>query len=138
MSVEAAIVEMITESAAVTSLIDDRVYPNIIPEDEDLPAIAYTEISGHNTRQTNNSTTGLVRARFQLTIMNNKANGGYSDLCDIRDAIRDLCVATRNTSSYASVYIDHIEVSTIDMPSLEPSTTLYGKIIDMLIYYREV
>ena len=137
MSVEAAIVELITESASVTSLIDDRIYPNIIPEEESLPAVAYNEISGYNTRQTNDSTTGLVRARYQLTAINDKANGGYSVLCDIRDAIRTLCLATRNATSYGSINIDHIEVSTVDMPSLESSTILYGKVIDLIIYYLE-
>ena len=137
MSVETAIVDMITNSALITSLIDDRVYPNVVPEEESLPAIVYHETSGHNTRQTNNSTTGLVRARFQLTIMSSKAYGGYSAVCDIRDAVRDLCVATRNTSSYGGIFIDHIEVSTMDMPSLEPVYTIYGKLVDMIIYYRE-
>ena len=137
MSVEAAIVEMILESDAVAALIDDRIYPNVIPEEEDLPAIAYSETSGHNTRQTNNSTTGLVRSRFQLTIMTDKNRGGYSVICDIRDAIRAIFIATRNTTSYSDIYIDHIEVSTMDMPKLEPSYTLYGKLIDMVIYYKE-
>lgn len=136
MSVETAIVAMITASGAVSALVGDRIYPNIIPEGEDLPAIAYHEIWGSSTGYTNSATTLFTTTRLQLTIMNEKGTTGYDDLLEIRDAIITLCRTTRN-ATYDGVVIDHIESTSMDQPNLEPATTIYGKIINLTIYTKE-
>ena len=136
MSVETAIVVMITASGTVSALIGDRIFPNIIPEGESFPAITYHEIWGSDTGYTNSATTLFTVTRLQLTIMNEKGTTGYSDLLAIRDAIITLCRTTRN-ATHDSVLIDHIESTSMDQPNLDPATTIYGKIISMTIYTKE-
>lgn len=133
MSVETAIVEMITNSGAVSALIGDNIWPNIIPEGESFPGIAYSLITGDDTRPTNDGQTGLTIARVQLTVQNEKGTTGYSDLLEIRDAIITLCRGV-SRDTYDSLVIDHIESISLDLPNLEPETTIYGKVIDMTVY----
>ena len=135
MSVEAAIVSMLEDDSVVVLLGVGNVWPNVVPQGETLPAVAYSEIVGSDTGYTNSGTTGLTVARFQLTIQDQGVRS-YDSVCDIRDAIITLVRATRNTT-YASTLIDHIESTSLDLPNLEPETTIYGKIIDMTIYVKE-
>ena len=136
MSVETAIVKMITDSGAVSALIGDNIWPNVIPEGESFPAIAYHLTSGDGTMPTNDGQTGLTTARVQLSIVNEKGTTGYTDLLEIRDAIITLCRSVSN-DTYDSMVIDHIETTSLDLPSLEPATTIYGKIIDMTVYIKD-
>lgn len=52
--------------AAVDALIDERVYPLVIPQDATRPAIAYQQISGPVTYSHSGPT--LESVRFQLTL----------------------------------------------------------------------
>ena len=136
MSVETAIVEMITNSGAVSALIGDNIWPNVVPEGESFPAIAYSLVLGDDTRPTNDGQTGLTIARVQLTIQNEKGTTGYSDLLTIRDAVITLCRGV-SVDTYDSIVFDHIETTSLDLPNLEPATTIYGKVIDMTVYIRD-
>lgn len=41
MSAETALIAVLEAAASVTAIVGQRIFPDIIPQDEDLPAIAY-------------------------------------------------------------------------------------------------
>ena len=45
MNYEQALVTKLEATSAITSLVGTRIYPNVMPEDADLPALAYQRIS---------------------------------------------------------------------------------------------
>jgi hypothetical protein len=51
--------------SALTALIEGRVYPNVVPQDKDRPAIAYQMISGPTDYYHDGP--GTTRYRYQLT-----------------------------------------------------------------------
>jgi hypothetical protein len=55
--------------SALTALIDGRVYPNVVPQDKDRPAIAYQMISGPTDYYHDGP--GLTFYRIQLTCEGN-------------------------------------------------------------------
>jgi len=129
MSVESAITDIMSSDAGLTGLIGDNHWTNQIPEGEDLPAIAYSEVSGYTTGYTASGTTGLVRVRYQLTIQAES----YTSVVDIRDAV--ITAFNAYTGTVAGVVIDHIEiVNSGDIANLSENNTLYAKFVGIVIY----
>ncbi len=46
MAVETKLVALLSATSAITALVKDRIYPLILPQNQDLPAISYTRIIG--------------------------------------------------------------------------------------------
>jgi hypothetical protein len=65
-TIEEAIYAHLITDAGVSALASTRIYPQTIPQDIDLPAIAYQRISGPRI-SAHDGPTGLARARMQLT-----------------------------------------------------------------------
>lgn len=65
MVIEEALVQQLEDSVGVGAQIADRIYPNIIPEDATLPALAYQKISG--PRMLAHDGKLYARVRFQMT-----------------------------------------------------------------------
>lgn len=64
---EQALVTELEATSAITDLVGTRIYPNVIPEDADLPAMAYQRISGART-QFHDGSVFWDEARVQFTI----------------------------------------------------------------------
>lgn len=69
--------------SAVTDLISTRLYPLIVPQDADLPAVAYQRITGAPAHS-HEGPSGLARARIQLTIV----AASYSEAKAVAEAVR--------------------------------------------------
>jgi len=66
-TVEAALVARLTGDAGVTALVGSRVYPQVVPQDAAMPALAYQRIS-ETPEYSHTGFSSLSRTRFQITI----------------------------------------------------------------------
>ncbi len=70
MVIEQAVVKHLEDDAGVAGIVDDRIYPNVIPQDVDLPAIAYQVISRPGL-MCHDGPSGIAWPRFQITAQAN-------------------------------------------------------------------
>ena len=73
-------------------LVGDRVFPVVVPEDADLPAVAYQRISGPRLLGQAGSL-GVGEARIQVTVI----AATYADAKQVAGGIRDLLNGYRGT-----------------------------------------
>ena len=64
-TIEESLVDRLADTGAVTTLVGSRIYPNMIPQDAALPALAYQKISG--VRNKFHDGPGYARSRVQMT-----------------------------------------------------------------------
>ncbi len=67
-TIEEAVYSRLTDDGAVAAQVGTRVYPLVIPQDVDLPAIAYQVISSE-AKWSHSGPSGLTQTRVQLTIV---------------------------------------------------------------------
>lgn len=63
--IEEALVDILEADAAVAAVVDDRIYPIVLPQGAMLPAIVYQRISGPRA-ETMQGPSGLAWPRFQF------------------------------------------------------------------------
>lgn len=85
MEIEAALYAELAADSSVSALVSSRIYPVLIPQDVDMPAIAYQRISG--PRDYSHQGAGLVSARFQITCQATSYSGAKSLAAAVRDAL---------------------------------------------------
>ena len=85
MDLETALTAALQADAGVGALVADRIYPQLVPQDATLPAIAYQVITTDGMH-THNGTTPLVRATVQLAIIAST----YATAKQIRTAAKTL------------------------------------------------
>lgn len=134
-SIESAIKAILTGDVTVAAIVDDRVYPNIIPQNEISPSLTYQQISGPRDH-TMDGPSGLVDARYQI----NCFTPVYSETDTLAESVRlamDGFSATVNT-----VQIDSIELlNENDLPEVDEESdaiTMFGKRMDFMIRFVEV
>jgi hypothetical protein len=92
MTAEEGLVVLLTTDTAITALIGAppvaRVYPLVIPQDADMPAIAYQRISSVPSRS-HSGFSGITQTRFQVTAEADM----YSTVKALAIAIRRRCEA---------------------------------------------
>lgn len=69
--------------SGVAALVSTRIYPLVMPQDVDLPAIAYQKISGPRDH-VHEGPSGLVTARMQVTCL----GSSYSAAKGLSEAVR--------------------------------------------------
>lgn len=85
MDFEEALYAALVADGRVGALVSTRVYPQVIPQDVDLPAIAYQKISGPRWTS-HDGALGLVATRMQLTC----TAESYADAKAVFHAVREL------------------------------------------------
>ena len=73
----------IVAQSAITSLVEQRVYPVILPQKVTMPAISYREDS-HDLDETFDGQTGLTESFYMVDAFGST----YSEATDVGDAIR--------------------------------------------------
>jgi len=74
----------LSHDAGVIALVGSRIYPQVIPQDVALPAMAYQRISGPRDH-THSGPSGLARARVQITC----SASSYSQAKGVAAAVRE-------------------------------------------------
>ena len=70
MVIEEAVVNHMENDGPIAAIVGDRIYPNVIPQDVDLPAIAYQVISRPGL-MCHDGPSGIAWPRFQITAQAN-------------------------------------------------------------------
>lgn len=83
MTIEEGLYELLTMDTAVAALVGTRIYPLLVPQDADLPAMAYQRISGPRDH-THSGASGLAMARMQLTYL----ASSYAAVKALAEAVR--------------------------------------------------
>lgn len=136
MSIEKAIVSILSNAAAVTGIVGSHIFPIFVPQQakDKLPAITYQQISAPRDHVMSGPT-GLVNARFQISCWSKT----YLELRDFADAVRT------TLDGYADTVLG-TEIQAVllldegDMPSINPENeTLrsFGKRLDFEFWFKE-
>lgn len=92
MMLEEALFIFLTDDNTVAGIIGTRLYPAVLPEGGDLPAMAYQRIS-RDGMNAHDGPTGLATVRIQFTLQAQS----YLDLRTLADAVRVLFDGKRQT-----------------------------------------
>lgn len=85
---EAGLYALLAADGTVSGLIGTRIYPAVIPQNIDLPAIAYQLIGAPDRYYAHDGAVGLARKRIQI-----------SSVADTYAAMKSLAVAVRGALS---------------------------------------
>ena len=77
MSIEAPLVAELLADSPVTALVDDRVYPEMIPQNGDTPAIVYYRLNT-DREQMLEGPSDLVMARMRLDLWSTSVSGMFA------------------------------------------------------------
>lgn len=66
-TLEEGLYAFLTANAGVFGLVGERIYPQVIPQDAPMPAVAYQRISSPREYSHYPGASGLARARMQFT-----------------------------------------------------------------------
>ena len=133
-TVEAALPSILINDTAVNMLVGDGIYPNIIPQGADIPAITYQQISGprvHDMQGPN----GMVKARWQI----NCWAADYAKAKELAGAVRLVLDGYSGTALQTVIDVIHL-INEGDMPEMAPGTdelARYGKYLDFIVWFRE-
>lgn len=114
MTIEAGIYAHLIADSGVFGLVGTRIYPQVIPQDAEMPAMAYQRISGPRDHA-HTGPTGLVSARVQLTCMAASYDGAKALGEAVRAAMDgysgtmgtvtvDACLLDNEIDSFAAVF----------------------------------
>lgn len=93
MSAEADLYTTLSGDTSVMSLVDDRVYPDVVPQDRDLPAVAYSRVG---TEYVNSIHGAALAQRATLEVFCMAARReDAEEICDaVSDAVRPSAFVT--------------------------------------------
>lgn len=86
MTIEAGIFAHLIGNAGVVALVGTRIYPLLVPQDAEMPALAYQRISGPRDHA-HDGASGLALARIQLTFVAASYDGAKSLAAAVRAAM---------------------------------------------------
>ena len=125
MSFEADLKAHLQGASAVSSLVDDRIHPVVLPEAGALPAVVYTEIVNDPVSNLDGIDGSLREIMVQLDCWGKT----HTEAIALRTAVRD----RMNTAA---------DTFTTDIPpgggqSFEPDTKRYRAMLECTCWYRE-
>jgi len=132
--IEHAIWDVLALDSTVSGLVSRRIYPEIIPQNTSLPAIAYSQIAGPRQHDLT-ATSTMVPSRWQLTVVAET----YAELRGLSDAIRGALDNLTNVAGSVVIQCAHF-IDENDLTNIVPGTDKlrrYSKAIDFYINYNE-
>ncbi len=123
MSLESAIYSTLTAHGGVSGFVGDRVYPRQIPQDKQLPAIAYLRVSSRDLSTLDSGDNCTESVRLQLDIVSTS----YEEARDISREVRD---AMNNASAFSSV-----KQQDKDMPGQNPD--YHRVMLEFNVWYKQ-
>lgn len=119
--IEIDIFSYLRNDPTVAALVGSRIYPLLLPQDYDLPAITYTKISGSRINAKTGQT-GLANPRFQFSCWGKT----YLEAKKVADAVR---IAMNQFKGDA--YMQD------EQDFYEPDTGLYHVPVDFIVWHTE-
>lgn len=127
----AAVYGMLTGATALTVLVEDRIYPTVMPDRPTFPSVTYQKLAGH-VEHGAESDPGLKRATFQVT-------SWASSLFEAVTVAKQVLAAVNRVrkTTVAGVAVDDCLVAGDGIDSFDPSTKVHFIHITFDIHYRE-
>lgn len=101
---EQAIFNILTNDAGVAALVVTRIYPNIVPIDATLPAIAYQRISA-SSEMAHDGPAGYAQARLQITMIDDD----YGDCKALAAAVKAALNGYSGTAASQKIFSSHFK-----------------------------
>lgn len=127
MSLEGALVTLITSDAGMSALISNRLYPDRLPIDPTLPAIAYQQVTLAET-SAHGGDVGYEQIGMQFRIYANTRTAALA----IRDALRDTLRDYRGVVDNEK--IDRIRITNA-ISDFDPGNDDYQVIVDTVVHH---
>lgn len=121
MTAEADLYTALTGYAGLTALVSTRIHPQVMPQDETLPAVVYQRIVGTRVETMDQSGSGVYRVVFQITAWSTTSVETWS--------VADQIEAAIDAASFNS-----IQLST--RADYDADTKLFGVSSDYSMWYR--
>jgi hypothetical protein len=128
MTAETVMITLLNGSSALAALVGERIYLDMRPENDALPAVVYVLVSG----KPDNSYPDVTipnRARIQVNCMDLSSEGAVA----VREAVRSACHAMSGVIGGVSV-VDCIQDGE-GPDSYDELVATYVKPIDFIIHY---
>jgi hypothetical protein len=129
--IEEAVVARMLADSALAALIDQRLYPLVIPQDVALPAVAYQKIDSPKT-SSHSGRSDLARSRFQFACL----AATYAGAKALASAVVDCWWGWRGTAAGVRIdgsLVENDSDSEIDRGSLVEPVVM----IDVVIWHAE-
>lgn len=130
-AMETILYSLLAGDAAIAAIVGTRIYPNFIPQDADLPALIYQQISGYR-HHTNAGALGLAVPRVQI----NCWAVTYAAADDLADKVRIKLDGYSGTVSSTKVFSILLS-DEVDAPVITGAVTRYCKSLDFEISIEE-
>ncbi len=127
MSIDDALYTRLSGYSALTALVSTRIYPILLPQDCDLPAVAYQKISEISEHAMGIDST-VLQKRFQVSAFAEK----YSMAKDVAAQIR--AALSRYRATVGGVIIQDILFEG-EIVLHEPDTDIYHIPLDFIVYH---
>ena len=129
--VEKALTQVLLESDLLAELVGDRVFPQVLPQFCDYPAIAYTVVDAVpiNTLDGN---AGLESVRVQFDVW----ASSYSDKAAVSREIRRALLAYETGGTVAGFNIGAVLLETQRDEPYEHETKSFRTILDFMIWHN--
>ena len=133
-AIEAAIYSILSDTTEITDLVSTRIYPSIIPQKAELPAISYQQIFGDRLH-TMDGADGLVNALYQI----NCRAQSYDQLQELVNAVRKACDDYDDTLDGTKINVMRLTAQRdmIDMTEDVMQTKRYGRSLDYEVWFEE-
>lgn len=129
MTIEEALYSYLSTYAGLTASVGTRIYPNVIPSDASLPAVAYQRISTARVRS-HEGPSNLSHTRIQFTCVADS----YSAVKSVADQIRAALDGYRGTMS--TLRVDGVSIEN-EIADYVETSDLYIQRLDALIWHYE-
>lgn len=133
-TIESALYAILAADVTVAGLVGTRIFPNVVPQDQSLPAISYQRIATSRVWSLEGPS-GLAQPTFQVNC-----------LAATYDALRTLSAAVRAALDGYSGTASSVAVSVIrlidegDLPEVSPANLadrVFGRRMDFQMYHEE-
>lgn len=127
--VEQALTARLEGSTSVTALAGTRVYPVVLPQEPNLPALTYTLISSVR-EHAHTADPGTVHARIQVTAWGNT----YASASGLSEGVRAATQRWGGTSTGVVVHDVFIEN---EYAFYDDETGSHAHTLDLMVHYEE-
>ena len=130
MGIESGIVTRLNDVSAITTLVSDRIYADILPDGTTKPAIVYQVISTNPIDSNLNADGGKFMSRIQFTLIADSKLVTIS----LSDAIKTALVRFKGTADDITIIDSRLENIFDQVYDLDTQQT--ARLADFLIYWE--
>lgn len=130
MGIESGIVTRLNDVSAITTLVSDRIYADILPDGTTKPAIVYQVISTNPIDSNLNADGGKFMSRIQFTLIADSKLVTIS----LSDAIKTALVRFKGTADDITIIDSRLE--NIFDQAYDLDTQQTARLADFLIYWE--